>query len=92
MTNPSEETAVEEQSQPQQASHPGGGRMPVPCECNIVYKDKVNETIVTVDQPIAVPGNMLQFHCGDEMILINQSDVRRCRIKVIRTEQSRIVV
>lgn len=63
---------------------------PIPCECSILYVDKLDETIVTVDQPQILPMGVYQFNCGGEMISILASQVRR--LKVVAIKPSGLIV
>lgn len=84
MTEATQEKVQEAQSMPRQM---------VPCECDIYYSDLKlgKETIVTVDQPLPLPNGMLQFHQGDEMVIVNPQHIRKVRIKAIKNEEKRII-
>lgn len=63
----------------------------IPCEVNILFTDKINETLVTVDQPQMLPSGLLQCHCGNEIVLFNPQSFKRVKIKIIEEEEKRII-
>lgn len=92
MTN--SETTVEEKIQERAEKTPRSmpeQRPLIPCEITILYIDKVNETIESLDIPQNMPNGLIQIPCGDEMIVLNPQQIRRFKVKAIKKDENRII-
>jgi hypothetical protein len=91
MTNSPEATVEQEVKEQTPGTMPRQQRQLIPCECTILYLDKINEHMVCEDIPQNMPNGLIQFQCGDKIIVVNPQQVRRFEVKAIKQEEKRII-